>query len=356
MNYKQFQDEIQSLYGKTIAVVYIFEGEDAPGFQHYHVWKSDVISGWLQAIQRLHCMPLIFDVRTFVEKAINRSIPPIDFVINLNCGSCELAPMGLIPSICGFLSVPCIPCSTLSILAGEDKYIATQIAKARGIQTPSELLPNDPRGIYRPLNFGSSVGVKKGVCTADYRDGTYQEFVPGFDITTPALYNPMTEKMELLPTVMISSETYNPDWFYSEEANCLHTGLCRNILPAFQRELIEQYLDLIRAFSIQTFCRIDARVYWKTSTPIEELLNKSLGPKDVYFLEINPMPSIRTTNNDFLYSFERLEKESNLATCLRTMADLLGDISLNEFLLANSMLSHLRAKCKKQRDYIHFVE
>ncbi len=356
MNCERLKEDLQNLYGKTIAVVYIFEGEDAPGFQHYHIWKSDVISGWLNAIQTLHCMPLIFDVRTFVEKAVNRSLPPIDFVINLNCGSCELAPMGLIPSICGFISIPCIPCSTLSILAGEDKYLATQVANARGIQTPPELPMYAPNGIYRPLNFGSSVGVKKGCCTAAYRDGTYQEFIPGFDITTPAVYNPLTEKMDLLPTVMISSDTYDTDWFYSEGAAINHSGLCRHILPAFQKELSEKYYDLIRAFSIQTFCRIDARVSWDASSPIENLIHKSLEPKDIYFLEINPMPSIRAVNNDFLYSFERLEENSSLVKCLQTMVSLWGTASLNDFLLANSMLSYLRAKCRKQRGCIHSEE
>ena len=36
--------DLHNLIGKTIGVIYTFEGEDAPGFSHYHVWQSDIIS------------------------------------------------------------------------------------------------------------------------------------------------------------------------------------------------------------------------------------------------------------------------------------------------------------------------
>lgn len=345
-----FADELRMLQGKTIAVVYIFEGETAKGFEHYHVWKGDVISGWLNAIQALSCRPLLLDVRTFVEKAVNQSLPPIDFVLNLNCGSCELSSMGLVPSTCSFLSIPCIPCNTCSIITGEDKYIANLIAMARGLQTPQELPPEDRHGIYRPLNFGSSVGVRKGMCPAPYRDGTYQEFIPGYDITTPIVYNPMTEQMELLPTIMIIPETGQTDWFYSEEANKSFQGYRRAILPRFKSELEALYRDVVRAFSISTFCRIDARLKCQDPNELDALLHSAVGPKDVYFLEINPMPSIRPTNNDFKYAFERLALDSDLAVCIKAAEQVFGSLTLNGFLLACSMLSSTRAMCRRQRD------
>lgn len=344
---KNFSKELTQLYGKVIAVVYIFEGEDAEGFEHYHVWRSDVISGWLNAIQTLHGLPLILDVRTFVEKAVNRTLPHIDFVLNLNCGSCSLSPMGLVPSVCGFLSIPCIPCDTLSIVAGEDKYVANLIAKARGLNVPDELDPSDKRGIYRPLNYGSSVGVQRGVCPATYRDGTYQEFIPGYDITTPLVYDPLSESMELLPTVMIAPDETNTEWFYGEDANRTSTGYHRNIIPPFSDELNALYRDVVRAFSISTFCRIDARIKCRDAGDLPRLLQKPLGPEDVYFLEINSMPSIRQTNNDFKYAFEHIAPGCGLHTCLKTMKEVWGEVELPLFLLACSMLSHFKARCRK---------
>ena len=340
---------MEELYGKTIAIVYIFEGEDAAGFQHYHIWRGDVISGWLGAIQSLHCLPLIFDVRTFVEKAVNRTLPHIDYVLNLNCGSCELSSMGLVPSTCSFLGLPCIPCKTGSIITGEDKYIANLIAQARGLTVPKELPPNDHSGIYRPLNFGSSVGVKRGVCPAPYRDGTYQEFIPGFDITTPVVYNPIHQAMELMPSVAILPDTPVPEWFYGENENITHAGIKRQIIPPFQKKLAEKYLDVVRAFSISTFCRIDARIKCNDVAQINHFLTSSAALEDVFFLEINPMPSIRETENDFLYSFNNI-CDGSIKDYIQRMESVLGKVTLNTFLLVSSMLSYITATCKKQMD------
>lgn len=134
--------DLHTLQGKTIGVVYTYEGEDAPGFSHYHVWRSDIISKWLTAIQALNCRPFIIDVRTFVEKAIAGSLPHLDFVLNLNCGGYELSPMALIPSVCGSFNIPCIPCNASTILAGENKRISNLLASATGLQVPPNLKNN----------------------------------------------------------------------------------------------------------------------------------------------------------------------------------------------------------------------
>lgn len=49
MNINDFSDWIHRINGQTIAVVYIFEGENIEGFKHYDIWKSDVISEYLVA-------------------------------------------------------------------------------------------------------------------------------------------------------------------------------------------------------------------------------------------------------------------------------------------------------------------
>lgn len=103
---KDYMTFLKKMRGKTIAIVYIFEGENAPGFKHYWIWKSDIITGWMNAVQELECLPFIIDVRTFIQKAINQTLPHIDFVLNLNCGSYDLSSMSLIPSMCSFLSIP----------------------------------------------------------------------------------------------------------------------------------------------------------------------------------------------------------------------------------------------------------
>lgn len=162
MKKNNYQEQLKLLFGKTIAIVYIFEGENALGYEHYETWKADVISSWMFAVEELQCLPLILDVRTFVQKAMNKSLPYIDYVINLNNGTKILSTLGLVPSICSFLKIPCIPCNTATVICGEHKEISNIIAEHCGLNVPRNLQRSDNTGIVRPIGLGSSLGVRKG--------------------------------------------------------------------------------------------------------------------------------------------------------------------------------------------------
>lgn len=334
-----YKNIFENVLGKTVAVVYTFEGEDAPGFGHYHIWKSDVISEWLKAIQNLKGLPFILDVRTFVEKAMNHTLPHIDYVINLNCGSCDLSPMGLVPSVCGFLSIPCIPCDTVAIVSGENKNMANLIAKASGINVPSYLPSNDNNGIFRPLNYGSSVGVRKGLCPIDAK-GVYQEFIYGYDITTPLIYNPFKKEFDILPTIIFIPEENGTEWFYGEQENLTNKGYTRKIIKNISEYLKRKYNEIAKSFSINTFCRIDAR--YQTSELLEPSAfeNMQLNLQDIYFTEINPMPSIRLTNNEFQLSFSSISEDSDIKDSILSLQEIIGEVTLHNYLLACSMLAY----------------
>lgn len=128
MDISYIRTYLNRIEGKTIALVYIFENEEAIGYEHYDIWKGDVISEWLIAIQELNCKPLILDARTFAEKAINKNLPKIDTVINLNNGNMNLSTLSFIPSICSFVGIPCIPCNATAIISGENKFFSNCIA------------------------------------------------------------------------------------------------------------------------------------------------------------------------------------------------------------------------------------
>lgn len=333
------QNIFNEIMGKTIAVVYAFEGENAVGFKHYHIWKSDVISEWLKAIQDLKGLPFILDVRTFTEKAMNNTLPHIDYVINLNCGSCELSPMGLVPSVCGFLSIPCIPCNTVAIVSGENKNMSNLIANSIGINVPEYLLSNDENGIYRPLNYGSSVGVRKGFKPTEV-DGVYQKFIPGYDITTPMVYNPYKKSMDILPTVIFIPEKGGTEWFYGEKENISNTGYTRKIIKRLSLNVEQKYRELAEALSIKTFCRIDARL--QSIDLLDESIfeNLELNMQDIYFTEINPMPSIRLKNNEFFLSFSSINKNAEINKVISSLNEIVGEVTLHNYLLACSMLSY----------------
>lgn len=325
--------------GKTIALVYVFEGEDAPGFEHYHIWKSDVISEWLKAIQDLQCVPFILDVRTFVEKAMNNTLPTIDFVINLNCGSCDLSPMGLVPSVCGFLSIPCIPCDTAAIVSGENKRMANLIAAANQINVPKILPEDDPTGIYRPLNFGSSVGVRRGKVIPGEK-GIYQEFIQGYDMTTPIVYNPVEKDYDIFPSIIFIPDNGDVDWYYGEEANITASGFTRKLLPQFTSSVIDKYKEVVKSFSINTFCRIDARIECKDGKELADITTRPLDLDRIYFAEINPMPSIRNVNNEFHLSFSSLAPSESEKLSFKLLRCVTKEITLHNYLLACSMLAN----------------
>lgn len=333
--------DLHEMFGKTICVVYTFEGEDAPGFEHYHVWQSDVISKWLLAIQDLKCRPLILDVRTFVDKAICGTLPNIDYVLNLNCGGCELSPMALIPSVCAFFHIPCIPCDASTILAGENKFMSNLVAKATGLQVPQTLDKDIAGGIFRPLNLGSSIGVKRGF--SSLQKGIYQEFIPGYDITTPIVYNPVRQKMDIMPTVLYIAENDNVEWFLGEECKNSRSGFTRKTIFDLSEELEKKYLELTQNIAINTFCRIDSRIKCSSSDELVALLKKPLQLEDIYFIEINPMPTV-WINNAFSHSFSEINKAKNFSTYLNDLKEIMPQITLHNFLLSIAILAFTTAK------------
>ena len=261
-----YSESLKQIAGKVVAIVYIFEKEDAEGFHHYSVWKGDIIAHWLQAIQDIGCMPLLFDVRTFVEKAMNRSLPHIDCLINLNAGSTELSPMALVPSTCSFLGIPCIPCDAMTIVVGENKELSNILAAHSAMKTPRSLKPDEDGGIFRPLNFGSSIGVRRGPQTMQNQPGLYQEFINGFDITTPLVYNPLKGEMDFFPTIAYVPDSSSNNWYFGENEKHTKSSYARIITSNIDKRYYDVVKSLVDSIGINTFCRIDARV--SLSSPI----------------------------------------------------------------------------------------
>lgn len=337
---KEFKENFCCIKGKTIAIVYIFEGDNSSGFDHFFVWKGKVLTKWINAVEEIHCSPLILDVRTFVEKAINKTLPHIDYVLNMNSGTYDLSSMALVPSTCSSIGIPCIPCNAVSIVAGENKVLSNGIAKSVGLNVPKTFDKNDKNGIFRPINLGNSMGVTRGF-NSKYSYGLYQEFIHGYDITTPIVYNPLIGKMELMPTVMFLPDNKDLEWFYGEKEKVLRSGFKFKIVHLDQK-LVYKYIELLNVLGVQCFCRIDARVRCKDNW-YHNPKNTVVSFDDTFFIEINVMPTIRD-GNSFNFSFESIDTNTTLHQCKESLNEIMGNISLNSFLLANSMMS-LKTKC-----------
>lgn len=337
-NIEAFKEHFSKIKGKTIAVVYIFEGDNNSGLKHFYIWKSNIIAKWMNAIQELSCMPLIIDVRTFVDKAINNTLPHIDYVINLNSGIYNLSSMALVPSMCSAINVPCIPCNAISIVTGENKMLSNYIANSLGIHVPHEIEKSNKNGIFRPISLGNSLGVQRGYPCNEHQ-GLYQEFIPGLEITTPLAYNPLKRCMEILPTVVFAPLSHDPSWFYGETDKHNQKGYEFKLIK-LDDKLALKYIELVNALSINTFCRIDARIKCCNVAEMEVAFETGACFDHTYFIEINVMPTIRD-NNSFCFSFQSIAKNTSIGQYIQLQKEVLGTINIYNFLLASAMMSFI---------------
>lgn len=348
MKFDNSNSIFETIRGSTIALVYIFEGEDAPGFAHYDIWRSDVISEWMKAVQELGCMPFIVDVRTFILKAMNNTMPKVDFIVNLNAGAAEVSALGLVPIIASFLGIPCIPCDTITNLVAEHKLITNLIAKAIDIPMAAELDHSVPGGVYRPLNYGSSKGMQRNWPQDSSANGIYQEFVPGYDITTPILYNPLSEKLELLPTVMYCPPNLDPNWMFDAEVKARRGGYSKRILSV-DKQTSQQYLRLVKTLGVNSFCRVDARVKCSSSEEWHALLDRPIDYHRINFLEVNATPTIKPKIN-FLDAIDSISEGDSFYDAYRLYRESCHEATHTGFLLACSMLAALKAKRYGKKD------
>lgn len=339
---KEYSNQLKLLQGKTVAIIYIFENEEAKGFDHYWVWKSDIISHWLNAVQELGCLPFILDVRTFVQKATYRDLPRIDYVLNLNCGSRNLSSMALVPSVCSFMGIPCIPCDAASIVMSENKNIANILARFHNITVPDDLNYSDKNGIFRPLNLGSSIGIHRGPPLDCSRAGVYQEFIPGLDVAIPIAFNPLKRDLDLLPSIVYFPKNKDSNWIYDETEKIKDDGF--NVYPAMKisEYLYKNLIEYTKTFPIQTFARIDARLKIPADTPPQKIRDYTIESQDLYFVEINLMPTIEPDDSfEFAVNAAKETRNSNFYEVANTYYNCIKNPTINGFLLANSMLSFI---------------
>lgn len=344
---------LNEIRGKTIGIIYFFENEDAPGSRHYWIWKSDIISGWLLAVQELECVPYIMDVRTFIQKASNNTLPHIDFIVNLNCGSYELSSMGLVPAMCSFLAIPCIPCNTAAITMSENKHISNIIAAANKINVPEYLPLSNNNGIFRPLNLGSSIGVKIG--KSDNCPGVYQEFIPGYDITIPVVYNPYINSLDLLPPLLYFPNSQNPNWIYDfEEKYRENENFIKHPLLRVEPHTKKILLRFAKTFPITTFGRIDGRIKCKDIILSKDILHKPLVLDDFFFVEINSMPTIEN-NDSFDMAFKAAQDytQYSIHPAVKQYCKTVKHASMIGYVLSSSIISLTKAKSQSQMDLNH---
>lgn len=333
----EYHKMLDSIKGKVIAIVYNFGKEKAPGYSIYESWKSDVISSWMVAVDELGAIPLVLDARTFISKIVNNTMPQVDYVVNLCNGLKDISVLGAVPAICAFAALPCIPNSAKTIMIGEDKRISNYLALSSGINIPRETQIECVNGIIRPISLGSSIGVMKTPSSRPVFDYICQEFIEGYDITIPIMYNPLCDDLEVLPGVLYLPHDMNPDWFLGEEEKLLHKEY-EKISIKIPSVIQEYLLKLVKLFQVDTYCRVDTRIRTGKILSRDEVQHFSFGLDNTYFLEINTMPTIKEGIN-FHTAIASMNSENKLAAAFQMYQCYITTPSTTGFILSSSILA-----------------
>lgn len=73
----------------------------------------------------------------------------------------------------------------------------------------------------------------------------------GFDITTPAIFNPLTENFDFLPTIVYVPKNQDINWFFGETAKEEKIGYQRELVYDLCDSLKEKYIELIRIIGVK---------------------------------------------------------------------------------------------------------
>ena len=91
---------------------------------------------------------------------------------------------------------------------------------------------------------------------------------------------------------------------------------------------------------INTYCRIDARLKCDDVNDLYSILQGVIPLERLYFLEINPMPTIKA-NINFHTSLDGLTEQNPLYACYDAYKELVQNASHTGFILSNAIISYL---------------
>ena len=110
-------------------------------------------------------------------------------------------------------------------------------------------------------------------------------------------------------------------------------------LAADYTQLKEKYIELIRIIGVKTFCRIDARIMVSNYNDIDAILSSPISDRNLYFVEINVMPTVNT-NNSFGFSYAGFRDSPSQAKLLRLLDSNYPQMDVHTFVLATTLLAY----------------
>jgi hypothetical protein len=347
----RFKEFLGILNRFIVGIVYSFEPSKNITKIWYDKWRTDVISSYGYALENLGATPYYIDVDSFCRQASSSTLPLLDCIFNLNAGITPISNWAFVPSVARWHNIPTCPCESDTIIIGESKDISYLIAKEERFNIPNcyslqeiRHLPLSTEIIKKPLYLGGSVGIELIKPSArlssnmnDKDDVIYEEFISGYDLTVPVVFNPMTNDLSTCPAILyLPSCRESHLWFHNEKTKRTFKGYKKKtiILPNKVNMKIQR---LAQRFNIQTFCRLDFRL--KRTVPVKDIRGNDISSDDIFFMEINPMPTLRFGIN-MLQSIEAIDEEHALYPAWKVFSDQIqgkAKIKSLAFLLAIAM-------------------
>ncbi len=303
----RLQASAEQVRGANVAIVYAHSFDSNLLAKHYLKQRTETLAGYADVIDLLGGYPVFFNIEQFLDLSINpEKYKKIDFAINVPGGSLELSNLLLPAVLAAKMGKAIFPSSAPTIAIGQNKPIASKVAKGLGWVVPKEFnsfAEADAKGSYiiKPRCAGDSYGVRRlsvgSTSFEEVQEGEFvQEFIQGYDLTSYLIMSPINNQYKVIrSSITIPREQENRDWFWDVQAKFASSG--RGIERFTDSEMKRVAASTAECFNgacarlamslgVTTLARIDARLSEipKPDCPIRL--------KDVHFLEINVLPSI----------------------------------------------------------------
>lgn len=230
-------------------------------------------------------------------------------IFNVCLGHKSLDNWTLVPASAAWCNIPVFPNGAHATVLGEDKVTALLFATSNSLQTPRDWT-GEQGWVSKPRGLGSSEGLSLSHEGQSARQGWFSEpFVPGEDVTATFLYNPATQNIESIGALLVTheaSEGFASMWTKDKKSQGVakHKIRSRRFVH-LTKELEEKCLKLAEQLCMRTAFRVDFRYPGQVAKEL-------LGSSDLYFLEINPTPTLSSegsfgrTVREALYQHNRI--------------------------------------------------
>ena len=177
-------------------------------------------------------------------------------------------------------------------------------------------------------------------------EGLFQEFIPGYDITIPFLFNIEKKKMEAMPATVYLPDSLDPTWIYNEKTKFNDEGFITTNLDIKNNHIINELIKILKVFEVNTFARIDARIKTRNKKLNKNINNIEISLENFYFIEINSMPTIEVGDGfDLALNYILNSPTNTFYNCAREYYNIISNPTVNGFILLNSMISLITSKC-----------